>query len=404
MKILQLCHKPPLPSVDGGCIAIHNITRGLVALGHEVKVVAIETPKHPVILDALPVDYLRDTHFESVYIDTTPHVGEAIKALLHHRSYQIARFYSKSMVSKLIQILNNETFDIIHLESLYVTPYIRTIRAHSNAKIIVRLHNIEHRIWQRLAENTVNPFMKMLYRMNAHQLEQSETRILNCADGYMAISQPDYQYFHSMVPSVPGKVIAVGIDMNHYPAEEDYIPSDKPTLFHIGSMNWSPNIEGIEWFLDDVWPAILNKYPTLTFTLAGHGIPERIRKRKDQNLIIAGKVPDANRFILNHDLMIVPLLSGSGIRVKIVEAMALGRVVITTTVGAEGLSVKNGKHLFIANTPEEIVAVLDKCIATPDLCTIIGENARNFISINHNNALITEQIISFYHQLLKLPK
>lgn len=400
MKILQLCHKPPLPPIDGGCIAIHNITEGLVGRGHDVKVVAIETPKHPVTLAAFPADYLRITRFESVFVDTTPHIGDALRAFLGHRSYQVARFYSKSMVSKLIQILKHETFDIVHLESIYVAPYIRVIRAHSNAKIVIRLHNIEHKIWERLTENTANPFKKLLYRTNARQLQQYEAKILRRVDGYMPISVPDYQYFHSILPLIPCRTIPFGIDMEHYPVTEDYIPSDRPKLFHIGSMNWSPNVEGIEWFLEDVWPLVLSRHPNLTFTLAGHDIPAKLRSRRDRNLFIAGKVADANHFIAKHDIMLVPLLSGSGIRVKIVEGMALGKVVITTSVGAEGLSVENGKHLFIADTPEEFITAIDKCIVTPDLCTIIGENARNFISIHHNNTLITDKILEFYQQLL----
>jgi glycosyltransferase involved in cell wall biosynthesis len=114
---------------------------------------------------------------------------------------------------------------------------------------------------------------------------------------------------------------------------------------------------------------------------------------------VAGSVPNANEFMMDYDIMVVPLLSGSGIRIKIVEAMALGRVVITTSIGAEGLDVQDGKHLFIANTPEEFVAIINKCVAMPDLCTIISENARHYISIHHNNAVIAQQIIDFYQQV-----
>lgn len=93
MKILQLCHKPPLPQVDGGCIAMHNITEGLLKTGHDVRVVAIETQKHPVKVSAFPVDYLQKTRFESVFINTTPHLKDAIVASLKRQSYQISRFF-----------------------------------------------------------------------------------------------------------------------------------------------------------------------------------------------------------------------------------------------------------------------------------------------------------------------
>lgn len=400
MKILQLCHKPPLPKIDGGCIAMHNITDGLLKNGQDIRVLVVETPKHPVKVDAFPMDYLQNTHFESIFIDTTPHLKDAAKAVLKRKSYQISRFYSKSMESKLIQVLQNEQFDIVHLESIYVTPYIPVIRKYSDAKIVIRIHNIEHQIWERLSNNEKWLMKKFIFGVNARQLEKVEKRILNDVDGYMTISQPDYDYFCSTAADKTGTVIPFGLDMDNYVVEDEYIPSEQPKLFHIGSMNWSPNMEGIEWFLEDVWPEIHQNHPELTFTIAGHGIPDKLYQRKDPNVQVAGAVPSANDFMLDHDIMMVPLLSGSGIRIKIVEAMALGKVVVTTSVGAQGLDVENGKHLFIADTPEEFLAVIDKCIATPDICSIIGENARDFISVYHNNDLITEKILDFYQQVI----
>lgn len=401
MKILQLCHKPPLPPVDGGCIAINNITDGLLKGNQQVKVVSVETKKHPVKVDAFPVDYLQKTKFESIFIDTTPRLKDAIKTLFTKKSYQIERFYSKSMVSKLIQVLKNETFDIIHLESIYMTPYIPVLRKYSDAKIVIRLHNVENQIWKRLARNEKWPIKRLIFWENARQLERVERTVLDDVDGYLAISQPDYDYFNQLNPTVDGTVITFGLDLEKYEIEDDYIPSETPLLFHLGSMNWSPNVEGVEWFLDEVWPEVLKSYPDLHFTVAGFGTPDKLYQRKDENVTIAGPVPSANEFMLDHDIMVVPLLSGSGIRIKIIEAMALGKVVITTSVGAEGLAVENGKHLFIADTPEEFVAIVGKCIATPDLCSIIGDNARDFISVYHNNNLITENILQFYQKLLE---
>ncbi|MCR4680607.1 MAG: glycosyltransferase family 4 protein [Bacteroidales bacterium] len=401
MKILQLCHKPPLPPIDGGCIAMHNITQGLLNSNQEVRVVAVETQKHPVQLKAFPVDYLQKTRFESVFMDTTPRFMDGVRSIFKRHSFHIERFNSRDMAAKLEAILTHEKYDIVHLESIYVSPYINVIRKYSKARIVMRMHNIEHKIWERLADNESNLIKKILYNANRRQLERTEKTILKRVDGYMTISDPDYQYFSKTAPEIPGIIIPFGIDMDNYVLEDEYIPSDKPSLCHIGSMNWSPNMEGIEWFLDEVWPMIHAAHPELQFTVAGHGTPDSLYLRKDPNVEFVGSVPDANEFMLDHDMMIVPLLSGSGVRVKIVEAMALGRVVITTSVGAEGLAVENGKHLFIADTPEEFVSVLDKCIQTPDLCAIISENARDFIAMHHNNELITETILDFYQQIIE---
>ena len=399
MKILQLCHKIPYPPVDGGCIAINNITQGLLAAGHQVKVVAVSTPKHPVNKAELPADYVANTGLETVFIDTTPRFFPALKALLQNKSYHVTRFISKEMTKKLTSILQKETFDIVQLESVFVAPYIPVIRQHSNACIVLRTHNIEHQIWERMVQHAKNPLRKLGLSVLARKLKQYEQSLFGRVDGFMAISAPDYQYFHEQFPQTHGTVIPFGVDVDRYEPEEDYIPSDEPELFHIGSMNWLPNVEGVEWFLDEVWDKILAKFPEVTFTIAGHNIPDSLKHPTAANVQVEEDVPDANEFMLAHDIMVVPLLSGSGVRVKIIEAMALGKTVITTTVGAEGIDAKDGVQLLIANTPDEFVTALEKCIKTPDLCKIIGENAREFIQLHHNSEVISRRIVDFYTAL-----
>jgi glycosyltransferase involved in cell wall biosynthesis len=400
MKILQFCNKPPLPAVDGGCIAINNITRGVLKSGHDIKVVAISTPKHPFKKSELPQDYLMKTRFESVFIDTSLKKLSLLKALMLNKSYHVQRFISKELTQKIISILKAEEFDVIHLETIFIAPYIPVIRQYSKAKIVLRTHNIEHRIWERIMLHEKNIAKKIILRRITNQLKKFEYSTFNLIDGYMAISDQDYNFFHELFPDVPGTVIEAGIDMELYHSEDENIPSDKPELFHIGSMNWAPNIEGLSWFIEKVWGKINALFPQLTFAIAGRNTPAKFLEYKIPNLIILGEVKDAKEFILSKDIMIVPLLSGSGVRIKILEGMALGKTIITTTIGAEGLSVENGKNILIANDPDEFIEVIDKCVRTPDICKIIGENAKNYVTLYHNNEIITEKIIAFYYDLI----
>lgn len=400
MKILQICHKSPYPPSDGGTIAMNNVTQGLLSCGYEVKVLAIETPKHPVKWEAIPQDYLEKTRFEAVFIDTTIRSFAALKSFFTHQAYQVERFYSKSFAGKLAEILKKESFDIIHLESLYTAPYISIIRRFSTAKIVLRTHNVEHLIWQRIVKNETNLFKKIAIRLLSNQLRRYECSLGKKVDAFASISTPDTAFFQQQYVDVCGKTIPFGINVDDYEPTEDYMPSNKPELFHVGSMDWLPNVEGIEWFLDEVWPLILEQFSEVTFTIAGRKIPEKIWNRKDKNVIIAGEVESANEFMLSKDIMVVPLLSGSGVRVKIIEGMALGKVIITTSIGAEGLDVEDGKNILIADTPEDFVTAVEKCVNTPDVCSIIGENARNFVSLNHNNELITKKLIDLYQSIL----
>ena len=281
-----------------------------------------------------------------------------------------------------------------------MAPYLPVIRQFSTAKIVLRNHNIEHLIWHRVINNEPNPLKRWAIRYFSRQLKRYECNLGSQIDAFAAISEPDYQFFKECYHNIPGTVIPFGVDLENYPENEDYMPSGTPELFHVGSMNWLPNVEGIEWFLDEVWPQIHEKFPEITFTIAGRQIPEKISQRADNNVIIAGEVASANDFMAEKDIMIVPLLSGSGVRVKIIEGMALGKTIITTAIGAEGLAVEHGKNILIANTPDEFLECISKCVASPDICTILGENARNFVALNHNNDLITNRLIEFYGTLL----
>lgn len=379
---------------------MNNITQGLLSEGHRVKVLAVETPKHRVLSEDMPEDYLKSVDFESVFIDTTLSFWPAFKTIFTRKSYQVSRFYSKGFANKLAEILQKETFDIIQLESIFMAPYLPVIRQFSTAKIVLRNHNIEHLIWHRVINNEPNPLKRWAIRYFSRQLKRYECNLGSQIDAFAAISEPDYQFFKECYHNIPGTVIPFGVDLENYPENEDYMPSGTPELFHVGSMNWLPNVEGIEWFLDEVWPQIHEKFPEITFTIAGRQIPEKISQRADNNVIIAGEVASANDFMAEKDIMIVPLLSGSGVRVKIIEGMALGKTIITTAIGAEGLAVEHGKNILIANTPDEFLECISKCVASPDICTILGENARNFVALNHNNDLITNRLIEFYGTLL----
>ncbi len=400
MKILQICHKPPFPAIDGGCIAMNAITRGLIQAGHQVKVIAMATIKHPFTEERIPQDYREDTTFETIFVDTKVKPLNAITTTLANKSYHIERFISKDFRNKIIEILQKETFDIVQLETVFVAPYIPTIRHYSNAKIVLRAHNVEHKIWGRFLIHQKNKLKKLMLKQMMKKLQKYELSVFPQLDAYMTISQVDLDFFRNKVPETKGIVIPMGIDIENYEVPNETICSAMPKLFHIGSMNWMPNVEGLEWFFDEVWDKILFSFPDLTFTLAGRDFPKEWKEKQLLNVNIIGEVENANDFILSHDIMIVPLLSGSGVRIKILEGLALGKVIITTPIGAEGLGVEHGQNILIANTPREFVDMIGMCINAPEMCKIISENARNYVIVHHHNKLITNKIIALYQELL----
>ncbi|MBL7898188.1 MAG: glycosyltransferase [Crocinitomicaceae bacterium] len=397
MRILQLCNKPPLPKIDGGCIAIYNISEGLLTAEQDLQILTVSTEKHPFLADAYSAEFLTATKMDAVFVDTRVNIIDAFSALVTSDSYNISRFFSTDFDRLLENRLKSEPFDIVQLESLFMTPYISTIRRNSLAKIVLRSHNLEHIIWERLANTSGNQAKKLYLRHLASKLKTYEKRTINDVDGIAAISFEDTRRFTELKCSVPLITIPFGIDLKKYPAG-NYQKKNHLQLFHIGAMNWGPNLEGINWFLDEIWNDL--KELPVELHLGGREMPNSILKLADTKLKIYGDVPDAISFMQQSDVMVVPLLSGSGMRVKIIEGMALGKIVITTTVGAEGIDCENGVHLLIADTPDEFYKHAKSLAENPDLCERISSNARKLVESKYDNNKIILELISFYEKLL----
>ncbi len=377
---------------------MNAVIEGLIRMGHRVKVLAVNTNKYFVKMDEIPRAYRERTHIEMVYIDLSIHPAEAFLNLFSRQSYHVQRFISEEFEQRLIEILNQEKFDIIQLEMLYLAPYVKTIRRYSKARIVLRAHNIEHRIWERIAKNCRNPVKRIYLGHIYRTLKRYELNSLRQFDGIVAITRNDAAFFSQTGVPTPVIDIPFGVHLQDYP-----IPQAErctaPSLFHIGAMNWYPNMEGIRWFLDQVWPMIHREFPDLTFTLAGRNIPGWMYNLRIPHLEIIGEVEDAMKFIRSKSIMIVPLFSGSGIRIKIVEGMTAARTIISTPVGAEGIHCENGKNILLASTPEQFVEAVRSCILDPEKCRSVGNHARELIEQEHNNDLLMEKLTDFYHSI-----
>jgi polysaccharide biosynthesis protein PslH len=397
LSILFICNKSPWPPKEGGPIAMNNIIEGVINKGHRAKVLAINTNKYNFDPSTIPTDYKDKTKIELVYLDLGIKPIDAFFNLFSSKSYHVERFISKSFENKLVEILHQENYDIVQIETLFMSPYIEIIRNNSNAKIILRAHNIEHLIWKRVSKSTNNPIKKIYLKHLAITLENYERKIIGKYDGIAAISEKDKLFFEEQT-NAPVSTISFGVDTAKYVTSNENI--EEQSLFHIGSMNWIPNDEGMKWFLDNVWGDVCNIIPDIKLYLAGREMPKWLYKKESKNLRIEGEVPDALEFIKSKSISIVPLLSGSGIRIKIIESMAMGKAVISTSIGAEGINYIDGENILIADNSSETVNAIIKLYNDKELTSRIGNNARELIATNHNNEIIINKLIDFYKSLM----
>ena len=396
MNILLLCNKPPWPPLEGGPIAMNAMIQGLLKNGHQVKVLSVNTNKYNVKAEDIPDEYKKSTGIELVYLDLSIKPIPAFIHLLKNKSYHISRFVSADFEKALSRILKEERFDIIQFETLFTTPYIPLIRSLSDARLVLRAHNIEHLIWERIASGTGNPLKKWYLNHLSKTLRNYEQSVLEKLDGVVAITGKDAGYFKQLQPELPIIDIPFGMNVESDLSPEPIPPTRGLKLFHLGSMNWMPNQEGIKWFLDKVWPDLHARNPELTFSLAGRGMPQWLTGLNMPGVIVDGEVPDAQDYMDSHDAMIVPLFSGSGIRIKIIEGMLAGKTIITTPVGAEGINYTPGKDMLLARDADEFIQSVESLLNQPQAHQEIGQAARELVRRDHNNALLMKKLTEFY--------
>jgi glycosyltransferase involved in cell wall biosynthesis len=364
---------------------------------HSVKVLCISTHKHPFNTAKIPSEVLKKTFMEAIEVDTRIKPLDAFLNLFSTNSYHIERFYSRDFELRLTEILEEGEFDVIHLESIFCTPYLNTIRSKSKAKVVLRAHNIEFEIWKQLANQEINPLRGWYLNLLAERLKTYEINVLNQVDAIIPITNDDKAEMAKIGVQVPMNVIPIGLDLKNIDAKS--LESKSLALYHLGAMDWSPNVEGITWFIDEVWPLINSKFPAVSCSLAGRKMSPSLLSRSNGKLNIEGEVLSVSEFISDKNIAIIPLLSGGGMRVKIVEALAFGKVVITTSLGATGIPFDDGINMLIANTPNEFVEKIGILEANPSLISSIGAKARKLAETEFDLKSLSSKLTYFYSNL-----
>jgi len=384
VRVLIISNKPPYPPTDGGCIATLNLAMGLDDAGVKVTVASMSTPKHSLATEEIPTSILAKLNLKVCPINTSINSLDLTTNLLFSRTpYIYKRFISPKFKDFITKILQGKSYDIVQLEGLYLTPYIETIRQYSNAKIAYRPHNLEHEVWYRNALNQTNLLTRYYYNNLAKRILHLEKELIDQYDLLIPISERDSNQMNIMGNTKPSMTIPAGFAPYKLPRHEHLDSEvDISNIGFIGALDWIPNQDGITWFIDNIWPGLKHdaQGSNRTLHVAGRNAPKwLVRKLKETpQIVFHGEVPNAQEFMMRYPILVVPLNAGGGMRVKIVEAMMLGRIVITTNTGVEGIKANHGEHLFVANSLEEHLKVFDTLENEPKTIRKISKNASLF--------------------------
>ncbi|MBK9335310.1 MAG: glycosyltransferase [Lewinellaceae bacterium] len=398
MKVLQLCKKFPYPLKDGESIAVTYMAKALHELGSNVTLLAMNTSKHWFDTGRLPAEFGHYSAVHTVHVDNQIRPLAALSSLFSERSYHIERFENQAFADKLVDILQHDWFDVVQLETLYLAPYIPLIRRHSSALVALRAHNVEHEIWERVAA-TGNPLKKWYLQTITPRLKKFEQESLNRCDLLVGITERDVAQFRNLGLKKPAVAMPIGLDCRDYLADDSSF--QRPlSLGFIGSLDWMPNAEGLAWFLDTVWrPLLAPAFPELTFHIAGRNTPAWLRRLRLPRVQVHGEVPSAADFINQHTVMVVPLLAGGGMRAKILEGMALGKIVLSTSIGLEGIAARHLREALVADTPEEFYSAVNWCYAQADDLVQMGRRAQVFCVGNFDNLEIARRLVQVYRDM-----
>lgn len=383
MKILHISNKPVYPTVDGGCVAMARLLENLSQVADSVDHICLNTSKHPFVENAYPEQVSFALEPNDCFLDTDITIFGALKALYSGKNYNLRRFYKPEIGCKLRSLIAGKNYHAIVFESIYAAVYLADLRSVSSAQMIIRMHNIEHDLWFQQAQSASFPKSKYLSSL-AKSLKKEEIQLLQSADRLWPITTEDQEKLKLLNVTTPARLIRVAIP------ENTSTSTCSGDFFHLGSMNWEPNKTAVNRLLKSIWPQFILDNKTSQLHLAGtffseHQFPVTPRA------IFHGKVPDSTKFMAENGTLAAPVVSGSGIRIKLLEAMAIGAPCITTQLGAAGIDPEEA-GILIAESDSDWQKAMQQLSKSNELRQELGIKARSYMEKYHSFAAVNDQI------------
>jgi len=290
--------------------------------------------------------------------------------------YSVAKHYTRDFRRELSAVLRQQQFDLVHCEW---TPYAAYLPAARDVRQLIATHNVESQIWWRRWAHSQTVMERIFFALQAWKMKRFECRVLRSADQVTAVSEPDAAQLHSW--GIGGvSVVENGVDLNNFAPPEATYGDDDEVLF-LGSLDWYPNEEAVCWLLREVWPRIQAQRPQTRLRIVGRRPTADLKSALalQRGVELNADVADVRPYLGRAAVVVVPLHIGGGSRIKILEGLAMGRAVLSTSIGAEGLTVVDGVHLHLADTSQLFAARLLELLDSPAERQQLGANGRQLV-------------------------
>lgn len=392
MKILLLTQVLPYPPDSGPKVKTWNVLKYL-AQHHEVTLVSFVRGDQSAEINHLKT-VCHAVHTVPIERKAVDDVRYLLKSVLTNQPFLMVRDDRANMRHLLEQLSRETKFDIAHADQLNMAQYAARI---PGAAKIVDAHNALWLLYKRLADTLGLGPQKLIYSRDWRLLKKYEGRICREFDGILAVSQEDKSALEeAMGQKSEMTVIPIAVDLDELPLIERKPDADH--ILHIGTMYWPPNIDAVNWFIDEVLPLIHAARPQTTFDVVGLRPPQELVElgQREPRINVTGYVEDTQPYYQKAGAFIVPVRAGGGMRVKILNALAQGMPLVTTTLGCEGIAVTHGKDVLIADTPEAFAEAVLHLLDDRELAQELGRCGRELIRTTYDYRAACRPIDDLY--------
>jgi sugar transferase (PEP-CTERM/EpsH1 system associated) len=396
MNILFLSPWLPWPPFGGALIRILETLRWASAR-HRITLLTLLRDRGQVQYVKEVAGLCDDVITARLHDDATGVLRRLSGGVIRGRPLIQSMHYHRDLAEHVRRLTAQDRYDIIHVEFSFMAPYLQSVSPRSRARKVLVMHNVESRRFERELQFATGT--RRLALLADRLLFRSwEEACVRQFDGIVAVSELERQWVQTHAPGAAVQVLPNGVNLAQFTPVEP--PTRSRTIAFTGLMNYPPNVDAVVWFCDEVLPLIHRTHPDVRFSIIGDKPPLQVRELAvRRGVTVTGRVTDVRPQISDCLAVVVPVRSGAGTRLKILEAMAMKRPVVSTALGAEGLDVVHGKHLLLGDTPAALASHIVSLIETPALRDRIASAGRELVQAKYEWGSCLARLDDLYHSL-----
>lgn len=376
MNILQLMPQVPIPATDGGKVGLLHILREFERQGHSVVLATYVPQQRRAEAERLVSAFAEPALVEH---DTSNTLPRLLWGVVSPRAVYMAKHDTAAMMQNLRSIVAEHRIDLIHADHTCMAPMAMRLSRETSIPWGLRLHNVEWMIWQRYGERfPVWHPARWYLRRQAALVRAEEARCIAGADVVFPITDTDQQRAEMLASDARYVVAPAGVDPDTLVARDE--PGRRPhEVIMMSTYKWIHNRDALEWFVASVWPLVRQAIPDAVFRVIGKDIPAWVADHTGSGVIDQGFVPDLAEGVATASVAVAPLFVGSGMRIKVIEAMALELPVVASTIGAEGIDLGEADGLLRRDTAEDMASAIVDLLRAPERTRVLGRTARTAV-------------------------